>query len=601
MYAHYIQSIGLHAGTVLLVRCTLIIVLLATVGCGKSDQKPPKPKPQPPSAQRSPSSGTNTTGTIQPSAIGEAVQQATGRGTKTPVVLPLERVFKVGEGQVEYIDPNLISESAGNRVGTQMFETLVQPSAEGQDIVPAQAESWTRSDDGTTWLFTLREGIQWSDGTPITSKDYLYSYERGLNPKTQSRSAQLFWNIKGAKKYNKGTSQDFSTVGIKALDARRLQFTLTSPAPYFLDLLAYVAFAPTPKHAIEAHGTKWTRPENIVVNGPFKMTLWKQGDRIEMKRNERYWDAKNVWLDGLVFYETNNENMAHDWYESGKLHWTPGLVPVEVTPELRKSGRSDYYVNDVLCVYYYVFNVREPPFDNVKVRRAFNMAFDKGQLVRQVLGQGQRPASHLVHPYLGKRRGYPEIRGDSFNPEKAKRLLAEAGYPDGKGLPELTLTYNTYEGHRLIAEFFQQCLKRHLGIEVSINNMEWKSLLQSLHSGEFQLSRASWCADFPDPENYLAVFHSEGENNYPGYSNSEFDELIERLQKTGEQKERNRLTAKAEAILNRDLPLLPMYFYSRVYMLKDFVRGFEPDPMDHYRLHYLWFGQPGDPKPARGS
>jgi oligopeptide transport system substrate-binding protein len=517
------------------------------------------------------------------------------------VDIPRERIFKTAEAQVEFLDPALIGEGAGNRIGTQMFETLVQPGIDSLSIVPAQAEKWTTSDNGTVWTFTLRDGLTWSDGAAITTADFVYSYERALNPSAQSRNAQLYWNILGAKEYNTGASKDFKSVGIKALDAKRLEFTLISPAPYFLDLLAYVGFAPTPRHVIESHGKNWTRPENIVVNGPFTLSMWKSGDRIELKRNAKYWNAENVWLDGLIFYETSNENMAHDWYESGKLHWTPGLVPLDIVPSLRKSRRSDYYVDDILCVYYYVFNVLKPPFDNVQVRRAFNMAFDKGQLVRQVLGQGQRPATHLVPPYLGKRRGYSEVRGDSFNPEKARKLLADAGYPGGKGLPELRLTYNTSEGHRLIAEFFQQSLKRHLGVDITISNMEWKSLLQALHSREFQISRASWCADYPDPENFLSVFHSQGENNYPGYNNSEFDRLLEKLRRTGNQEERNRLTAKAEGILNSELPLLPMYFYVRSYMLKDFVRGLEPDPMNQYRLHYLWFGQPGESKPARGN
>jgi len=580
-------------------RAVLALCIFCATGCPSSDVKLPKPKPKPPATSEGASQNEDQS---PPAVSDEAAGSIRTKRTATKrISVPKERVFKTAESQVEFLDPALIGEGAGNRIGTQMFETLVQPGPDSVSIVPGQAETWATSDDGVIWTFTLRDGLTWSDGVALTTADFLFSYERALNPRSQSRNAQLYWNIVGAKDYNTGKTKNFDSVGIKALDAKRIQFTLTSPAPYFLDLLAYVGFAPSPKHVIQAHGSKWTRPEHIVVNGPFTLSKWKAGDRIELTRNTKYWNASSVWLDGLVFYETSNENMAHDWYESGKLHWTPGLVPLDIVPELRKSARTDYYVDDILCVYYYVFNVQKPPFDNVKVRRAFNMAFDKGQLVRQVLGQGQRPANHLVPPYLGKRRGYSEIRGDSFNPEQARLLLAEAGYPGGKGLPSLSLAYNTSEGHRLIAEFFQQSLKRNLGVELAIRNMEWKSLLQSLHSRDFQLSRASWCADYPDPENFLSVFHSQGENNYPGYSNAEFDALMEQLRRTGDQAERNRLTAKGESILNRDVPLLPMYFYVRSYMLKDFVRGLEPDPMNQYRLHYLWFGQPGESKPARGT
>ncbi len=359
-------------------------------------------------------------------------------------------------------------------------------------------------------------------------------------------------------------------------------------------MLTYIAFTPVPKHAIDAHGKNWTRQENMVSNGPFKMSVWKVGERVEVVRNEHYWDADAVWLDKVIWYMVNSDNMANDWYEQEKIHWTPGLVPLDKIKELLSSGREDFHIDPILCTYYYVINVKRAPFDDVRVRRAFNMATDKGKLVRQVMQGGQKAATHLVPPHFQASIGYGKVRGDAFNPEKARAILKEAGYGEGgKPFPTVTVSYNTNEGHKRIAEFFQRSIKANLGVEVQINNMEWKSLLAAAHSHEFEIARTSWCADFPDPENFLAIFHSEGENNYSDYQSPEYDALLQQLQSTGDRAERNVIAAKAEAMLNRDQPFLPFYFYVRTYLLRPFVRGIAPEMNDRHNFKYIWFGPPG--------
>ncbi|HIN85563.1 MAG TPA: peptide ABC transporter substrate-binding protein [Myxococcales bacterium] len=503
---------------------------------------------------------------------------STSAPRKVPEAIFDERIFSFAEAGPESLDPNLIAEGAGNRIGSQMFEPLVLFDAQGGAVQPGQAERWEVNKDGTVYTFYLRKS-HWSDGVPIHAADYVYSWERAINPKTNSRGAEHFWVIKGARAYNKGDSRDFKSVGVRALDEQRLQVELAGPSPYFMDLMTYVIFSPVPHHVIKKHGIKWTQPANIVVNGPFRMSEWKLRDHITLTKNPRYWDADKVWLNGIQIYDTESEKTAFDWYVRGKVMWTPGLVPAGKVSELRRSGRSDYHIDPILCVYYYVINMKKPPLDDIRVRRAFNLAIDKGRIVRQLLGQGQKPATHLIPPLFGRTHGYKEARGDNFDPEHGRKLLAEAGYgPKGKPFPKITLVYNTYEGHRLLAEFVQRSLQTHLGVEIAINNMEWRSLLPKLTTGDFQVGRSGWCADFPDPQDFLQVFYTGGHHNYSNYENPAFDRIIDKLRHTRSTTDRNRLSFEAEAILNRDMPVLPLYFYVRGYMLSDFVRGIGDPP-----------------------
>ena len=510
-----------------------------------------------------------------------------------PEAPPRERIFAYADGGQETIDPTLAAESAGTRIVQQLFEGLVEvPLGEGPPV-PAAAERWEISADGRTFTFHLRPSARWSDGVPVTSADFLFSHERALNPKTGSRNAMHLWIIQGARDYNTGKEHDFSQVGVEAIDPLTLRYRLTGPAPYFLDLLRYVVYMPIPKHVVERHGSEWTRPGTMVSNGAFHLTEWKRRDYLHAVKNPHYWGAADVWLDGFRVYASESELSALRWYELGKVMWTPGMVPTDKMPELLRSGRRDLHIDSILCTYYYAFNTRKPPFDDVRVRRAFNMALDKGRLTRHLLGQGQQPASHLVPPLFSGTRGYGEVPGDPFNPRKARELIQAAGYgPGGRPFPEVVLLYNTFEAHRRVAVFMQRSLLTHLGVEVQIANMEWKTLLPTIQGGEFQIARSGWCADFPDPQDFLQVFHSRGENNYPRFSDPEYDRIIEQLSVTADQAVRNRLSAQAEAILNREVPFLPIYFYTRAYMLKPYVTGFEHQVQDLHPFRYIRFRGP---------
>lgn len=516
------------------------------------------------------------------------------RGDTLPKKLPEvpdDGIFRWVEGNPEYLDPNKISESAGNAIASQMFETLLILPPGNTPVVPGAAESYTVSDDGLVYTFTLREGLTWSDGKPLLAEDFRYSWLRGLAPETGSRNAQQLWFIKGAKAYNTSKSKDRDSVAIRTDGKRKLIVTLEARTPFFPDLVTYIAYAPVPRHAIEKHGEKWALPNNIVVNGPFIMTEWKPRDRLMMGTNDKYWDAANIKLKGQLIYSSDDEKRNVLLYDTGQAHWVSPIGADRIR-EFKNLGRSDLQIDQIMCTYYYVLRTDKPPFNDPRLRRAINIAVDKERLTQHVLASFEPSTTHLVPNMFRNTLGYKGPEGDAFNPQKARQLLAEAGYPDGKGLPKLELVYNTFEVHRLVAEYVQRNLKENLGVELSLINMEWKSLLKKNHSGDFQISRTSWCADYPDPLTFLAVWDSESENNYAAYKNPAYDKVLDRIRSEGDRVERNALMCAAEKAINRDMPIVPFYYYSRANLVHPTVRGFEAQYLDHHNTKWIHFGPP---------
>lgn len=505
--------------------------------------------------------------------------------------IPKDKTLVWVEGNAEFLDPNMISESAGTAIASQMFEPLLNTAPGNAPPVPGAATHFDLSEDGRTYTFHLREGLVWSDGTPLTAEDFRWSWLRGLTPATGSKNAQQLWYIQGAADFNAGRTTDPETVGIRVVDPLTLAVTLENPTPFFPDLITYIAYAPVPRHAVEKFDKQWVRPENIVVNGPYKPTLWNPRDRMVMEKNPRYWDAANVAIPRTEVLFTEDESMNVRLYESGKAHWIKPL-PSDKVRDWITEGRSDLRIDMQMCTYYYVIRTDRPPFDDPLLRRAVNMAIDKERMTKHILAGFQVAAPNLVPDMFRDMLGYVSPKGDGFDPQKAKELLAQAGYPGGVGLPKLEIVYNTFESHRLIAEFVQRNLKENLGIEVAVNNMEWKSLLKLVSTGDFQIARTSWCADYPDPTTFLGVFHSEGENNYSGYKNPEYDKLLDRIGKETDRRKRNVLLCAAEMTLNRDAPITPFYFYTRSSMIRPFVRGFESQYQDHHLIKDLRLESP---------
>lgn len=509
--------------------------------------------------------------------------------------LPSHRHLTFASGGMEFLDPARVAETAGHHLMMNVFEGLYVYNRGDGPPVPSMAQSHEVSADGRTWTVHLRPGVTWSDGVPVTADDFVWSWRRVLDPKTASRSAQLLWFLAGGQAFNEGATADPATVGVRALDPQTLRIELQQPTPFFLDLLCEMPYVATPRHAIEKWGEAWLDPAHLVVNGPF--TLTQHRDRVvsELARNPRYWQADAVWLDGVTVLHTESDQTAFDWYEVGKTQWQGDVsLPVDRVPGLRAAGRPDFHSDPKMCSYYYSVRVDRPPLDDVRIRRAVALAIDKERLALHILRGGQPVAGNAVPDLFRGSHGYVPLAGDGFDPERARRLLAEAGHPGGAGLAPVTLYFNTGEGHRLIAEFVQRNLQENLGLQVVLANMEWGTLLKTLLAGDFAIGRSSWCADYPDPLTFLEVFHSQSKANYSGYRSPEYDATLARIKAETGREARNAHIRRAEEILARDLPILPLYHYTWSYLLRPYVLGYERHVADMHPLKFLRWATPAE-------
>lgn len=502
-------------------------------------------------------------------------------------------VFYLGGGsEPESIDPGKTYDSPGFEVARNIFEGLMRYHPETLRPLPGVAERWEMDEDEVHYRFHLREGARWSDGKPVTAHDFEYAWKRVLDPTTGAQYAAMLWDIKGGKAFNlgRGSADD---VGVRAVDDRTLEVELERPIPWFLDLLAFGPFCPVPRWAVEAHGMHWTKPENIVTNGPFHLSRWVPSYQIDLVKSPTYWDAAAVRLDKAVFVVSEDNHSMMRVYRAGELDWVGSNTrpPQEYLAHL--EGKKDYQAARYLGTYFYWFNLRDDrdvaeALRDKRVRHALQLATDKEALVRYVTRGGQRPAHGMV-PDMFFDMGYPTPVPIPFDPEEAKRLLAEAGYgPGGKPFPRLEILYNTHEAHRQVAEAVQQMWKRHLGIDVAIENQEWKVFMSNRIEGYFQLARAGWIGDFQDPYTFLSMFLSDSDMNEAGWKNPAFDELVDQALQEQDDAKRYALYAKAEAILMEELPVLPLYYYSQNTLIGSWVKGFYPNSQDVHPLRDIW-------------
>ncbi|MEM9424299.1 MAG: peptide ABC transporter substrate-binding protein, partial [Spirochaetota bacterium] len=406
------------------------------------------------------------------------------------------------------LDPHKVSGVPEHRIYEAFFQGLVTYNPKTAHAVPGAAESW--SNEGPVYTMKLRKDLVWSDGVPITAETVRDSWLRGLNPETASPYAwfpAMF--IKGAEAYNKGEA-GIESVAIEAVDPHTFRFETVGELPYVVDALAHYAFGIVPLHAIEKYGNDWTKPENIVGNGPFVLTEWSPQEIIVGEKNDKFWNKDHVYIDRIEILPIEDANTAFNMYENGEMDWNTG-VPTEQFDSLR--GRDDFYVSSQLATYYYIFNNSRPPFDDMRVRKALAMTMGREDIANKVMGQGQVPAYAMVPPI----DGYDGIAKTPEDVEMAKALLAEAGYPDGEGFPTITILYNTSEGHKKVAEFVQQRWDEVLGIKVELENQEWKTFLQSRTDHNFDIARGGWVGDYLDPNTFLDMFVSGGGVNNADY------------------------------------------------------------------------------------
>jgi oligopeptide transport system substrate-binding protein len=491
------------------------------------------------------------------------------------------------QSEAASVDPHLISGVPENRIFLALFEGLTIPNPGGTPIGGA-AESWMVSTDNMTWTFKLRKGNVWSDGVPITAQTVVKSWLRCLNPDTAAEYASIVKDIiKGAKEYNEGTGSP-EDVAIKALDDYTFQFRTLSPAPYILSMLVHHGFAIVPIHAIEKWGGEWVRPERFVSNGAFVLKEWKPNEKLVLVKNAKYWDAKNVKLDQVIYYPSDNLATNYAMYVNGEADWNAGSPPPDKVDEAKK--RTDYIRVPQFGSYYYEFNLQKPPFNDVRVRKAFSMAVDRKELVEKITKSGEFPATGFTPPT----EGYTPTKGIGESVEQAKKLMAEAGYPGGKNFPKVTILYNTSARHKAIAEYFQQRWEQAFGVKVELFNQEFATYLQTRKDGKmggFELVRAAWVADYSDPNTFLFMFLSNNEDfNDTRWSNPKYDELVKKANSMRAGPERMQLFQDAEKVfIDQDHVVMPVYWYTSQNLI-DLNKwgGWTTNSLDQHALKFVF-------------
>ncbi|MDP4987352.1 MAG: peptide ABC transporter substrate-binding protein, partial [Porticoccaceae bacterium] len=464
-----------------------------------------------------------------------------------------------------------------------LMEGLVLKDSTTLAPIPGVAESWDVSDDGRVYTFHLRQNARWSNGDPHIAQDYVWSWWRALQPALGNLYAYMYYSINNAQEYYEGTITDFDQVGVKALDDYTLQVTLENPTPYFLQLLDHYSLFPVHQATVEKfgtadeRGTRWTYEGNIVTNGPFQLLEWQINRRVVVERNPFYWDAENVGLNKIIFYPTENAVSEERMFRSGQLHYTND-VPTDKIPVYRNEGNPSLRVAPYLGSYFYRINTNVPHLQDKRVRRALAMAIDREQITEYILQAGQMPTYALTPPGT---MGYYPKSDLTFDPEAAKQLLAEAGYPNGEGFPVTEILYNTNESHRKVAVAIQQMWNKYLNIEIKLLNQEWKVYLDSESAGQYTISRASWIGDYVDPNSFLDLFLCNGGNNRTGWCNAEYDRLIlDVAPKMKSHEERLAVFQEAETLLLDAMPMIPIYIYTSKHLMNSSVKNHNGNLLD---------------------
>ena len=503
-------------------------------------------------------------------------------------LFPSPQVLNLGNGsEPKDLDPHTVTGIPEFQIIQNLFEGLVGKDPKTLEPTPGVAESWKLSKDGKVYTFKLRKNAKWSNGEPVTASDFIYSWKRLLDPKTASEYAYQGYYLKGGRDFNQGKMKDPGQLGIKSTDPLTLEVTLENPTPYFLSLLYHHSLYPVHQATVEKHGMRWTRPENLVSNGPFRLKKWQMNQVITLERNPEYWDASNVKLEAVNFFAVEKVETEEKMFLVKKLHATAS-IPTEKVPFWMKDTSGVFRRHPYLGTYFYWINVNRAPLNNPLVRKALALSIDREKLAKFVLKGGQAPSESFTPPGTGGFKPESRLPKDLSRLTEAKKLLAQAGFPEGKGLPPIEILYNTSEGHKKIAEAIQEMWSENLGVKATLYNQEWKVFLDTQHSKNYMVSRAGWIADYNDPNTFLDMLTTGNGNNHAGWSNPDYDALIHQAAKELKPKKRYELFQKAEEILLRELPVIPLYVYTRLYLLSPDVQGWFENVEDIHPLKYVW-------------
>jgi oligopeptide transport system substrate-binding protein len=511
---------------------------------------------------------------------------------ETPVEAGIRRqTLLVGNGAEPMdLDPETITTYTDAHIVYALFEGLTKLDAKTSAPAPALAERWDVSSDGKVYTFYLRANARWSDGDPVTADDFVYSFHRILSPAFGALYSYMLWPIKNAEAFNSGKVTDFAEVGAKALDAHTLQVTLDKPTPSLPAIASHNTWLPVHKATIERFGrmdekgTRWTRPGNLVGNGAFTLAEWLPNARIAVVKNPLYWDAANTRLNRIEFYPIEKSDIEDLNFRSGQLD-TTYVLPMSKISAYRNHQPPELGIDPVLSTFYLILNVTKPPLDNPKLRLALSYGLDRDALSRDVTMGVYPPVRSLTPPNCGGYTCRTQVPDDFA---KARQLLAEAGYPGGAGLPTMEAQCYQSEVPLRMIEAIQAMWLKELGVHITIAQLETKTLYQNQQTRNYTIGFSSWIADYADPNTFLGTMVTDGGNNYAGWSNKEFDGLMEEASGTADNAKRLEIFQKAEAILLHEAPLVPLYSQPNVYGINPAVRGWTTTVVGFHEWNRIW-------------
>ncbi len=479
----------------------------------------------------------------------------------------------------EGLDPHITTGRPSRVVLWALSENLVSLHSQTLQIQPGVAKSWSISEDGLEYTFHIRENAKWSNGEPLTAEDFVFTWQRIFSAALGNQYVQELFRIKNSKKYYDGEIKDFSQVGVKALDRHTLQIVLDQPDPVFLLQLTSISSAPVHRNTIEKFGkiddrhSLWTRPGNFVGNGPFTLKRWELNKIIEVERNPNYWDKNNIKLNKIYFYPIEDSSTEERMFRSGQLDIVfSNSFPTEKIAYYQKQHPDQIKIIPSYATYFYLINTQHPTLKDVRIRRALAMTIDRTTIIKNITKSNERPAYALSPP---DPYGYTPVVAMSYDVAKAKQLMVDAGYPNGEGFPTLNVIYNTQERHRNIAIAIQQMWKQALNINIELENQEWKVFLDNRQHHNYAISRAGSSSSIANPIDFLSSFVTNSGMNDSGWSNSQYDSLIETASVTMDQSERFALFQRAEEILLEEAPVIPIFYYNDIYLISQSVKNWQ--------------------------
>ncbi|NIG74293.1 oligopeptide ABC transporter substrate-binding protein OppA [Klebsiella sp. Ap-873] len=486
------------------------------------------------------------------------------------------------------LDPHKVESDVESNIIGDFFDGLIRVKNDGS-IEPHLSEKWDNQDN-KVWTFHLRPGIKWSNGEPITAQDVVWSWKRLVDPKTGSPYATYpgTMHIENANDIAEG-KKPVDSLGVKALDANTVQVTLDQPTSAFLLMLGHTSMVPVSEAAVEKFGDKWTQPANFVSSGPYKLSQWVVNEKVVGERNKQYWDDAHTVINKVTYLPVTSGTADINRYKAGEIDITY-TVPETLFASLKKSIPDQVHITPYLSTYYYEFNTTKAPFNDPRVRLALNLALDKDIIAGKVLGQGQKPAWLVSQPKIGGITLKPAEYGSWSHDKRvaeAKKLLAEAGFNEKHPL-QFNLLYNTSESHQRIAIAASSMWKKNIGVEAKLQNQEWKTMLDTKRTGNYDLVRYGWIADYDDAATYLNNFRTGDSQNSSKYSNPAYDEIIAKASQATTQEERAKYYQQAEDILAKDVPTIPIYHYVKVQLVKPYVGGYAPSTLGKYLTQDLY-------------